>query len=120
MNLTDAVIDSFSATPTSSASETAPLGDELSDKEAQVCQRCEVPDSKQLPNGTCDVCGAAWADEDEDDFNVALELLISCDVCFADILSNQKVMKKMGFHDETDLRNLALAVSDFIETYSFD
>jgi hypothetical protein len=65
-----------------------------------VCSRCEVEGSLSLPNGTCDTCGSVWQpndDDDADDFQVSIELLMSCADFFEKLLKNQKVMHKMSW-----------------------
>lgn len=94
---------------------------EVIDDTIVKCGKCEVDGSTQLPNGTCDTCGAAWeefSDDEEDDFSIALELLQSCLTRFEMMLKNHGLRNKMGLFHETELRNLMMTVDDFLDTYA--
>ena len=100
---------------------------EVIEDDFEGCTKCGVEGSQKLPNGTCDVCGASWAepsssdseesDEDEDEFEIALGLLTECANGFDLILSNKKLLHKMNMKDEIALRDLAVEVSDYLEGY---
>ena len=85
-----------------------------------ICIQCKVAGSAETPMGTCSVCGAAWSLDPRDDFAIALDLLGSCQAHFDALLKSKKVVNKMGWKDEQELRNLAMAVADFLDTYDDD
>lgn len=128
MNLADAIIntiiDPLRAGHSPVKITEVPIEDatvvESSQDGSSKCARCEVEGSKPLKNNTCDTCGAAWedSDDDQDDFQTALELLGSCQTVFESILKARKLVNKMGAMQEASIRDLAFTIEDFLETYS--
>lgn len=99
--------------------EKPPVKDaEVEEDDVVICARCQVEGSLPLPNGTCDTCGAAWeSDDDEDDFIAALSLLQKAQTAFEGLLACGKLVNKMSVKRETELRDLAMSISDFLEVY---
>ena len=86
--------------------------------EDDMCAACKVPSSAESTDGTCNVCGAAWEDDDDgDEFMTALELLYSCELLFNQLLGSRGLVNKMSVKLEQDLREVAISVSDFNESY---
>lgn len=117
MNLDDLEFGPPKAPLPSSARAPAKDAEVIEEDIEGVCARCEVAGSASTPEGTCNVCGATWEDDDTDEFTTALELLQSCELLFDKLLNNPKVVKKLSWPLEQEARALALAVSDFVETY---
>lgn len=93
--------------------------------EASRCSKCEVEESQKLPNGTCDVCGANWVStsdalggDESDDFSISLELLGVCLDVIQQILLTKRLVNTMSVDLERKLRDTAMQVEDFTETYS--
>lgn len=118
MDLNDLVFHPIQPAPLP-AQAAPPVKDaEVEEDDAVVCPTCKVEGSMPLPNGTCDTCGQAWVfDDDEDDFSTALNLLQKAQIAVDSILTCAKLVNKMSMTRETELRDLAMSIDDFLEGY---
>lgn len=92
------------------------------EQEFDGCSICEVEGSQRLPNGTCDVCGAAWVDDetDEDDITQALELITCVWEFLDDLCKSKHTIRCLSMKHERMARDLAQATSDYLNEWNWD
>ena len=87
-----------------------------------VCSTCRCLDSGPTPANTCSICATTWKttdDEEEDASELleALDLLHQACSMFDRILATPKLIKRLKYKDEIELRDLALSIGEHLADY---